>query len=241
MVNYILFGLSILFIILALIFLGTWTYKDAKARGLKAGMWTAIVILVPNLIGLLIYFLVGRNQEYMQCNYCKARIPKSAKYCMICGRTIVNIDSNKSFSKIQTRKYMIGFIACIMAVVITFISFIVVIFIDNDMEFGNGYSIGLLETNIGDKWNISYLKSTKTFSKTINIEDRKPEKLYIDFNCDDGVAELTLKQQTKEQNFELTKEKDKYEIDLKQFNNDKLKLYLNSKNARNVKFKAHWN
>lgn len=240
MIDYILFVAFISFIILAVIFLGIWTYEDAKARGLNAGMWTAIVMFVPNLIGLLIYFLVGRNQEYTECDYCKSRIPKSAKYCMNCGREVVNIDINKYFSKKHTRKYMIGFIACIIAAVITSISFIIVL-MNNDMHFTRGYSIRLIETNIGNKWNISYLKSTATFSKNINIKDGKPEKLYIDFNCDNGTVELSLKQQNKVESFQLTKEKNNYEIDLKQFNNGKLKLYLNGKNARNVKFKAHWN
>jgi len=43
--------------------LGCWTYSDAKARSDKPEIWTLIVLLVPNFIGLIIYLLVGRTKK----------------------------------------------------------------------------------------------------------------------------------------------------------------------------------
>jgi len=39
-----------------------WVYRDAKVRTNNPIIWTLIVLLVPNYIGLIIYLLVGRRQ-----------------------------------------------------------------------------------------------------------------------------------------------------------------------------------
>lgn len=59
-VSMILFAVAIFGFLAAL---GLWTYADAKARTDKPELWTLIVLLVPNLVGLIIYLLVGRDKE----------------------------------------------------------------------------------------------------------------------------------------------------------------------------------
>ena len=44
--------------------LGLWTYSDAKVRSDKPEIWTLIVLLVPNFIGLIIYLLIGRTKKF---------------------------------------------------------------------------------------------------------------------------------------------------------------------------------
>ncbi|GAA0123593.1 MAG: hypothetical protein KID00_09940 [Clostridium argentinense] len=238
---FIIFGLFALFVILSLVFLGIWTYKDAKSRGLDGRMWTAIVILIPNLIGLLIYFLVGRNQVYIECDKCKRKIQQNSRYCMNCGNEVTNIYNNySSVERKSIKKYMVGFISCIVIFVMIFICFIVTMIRNPEMEFSSGYSIMLVQTNIGDKWSISFSTSTETFSKTIKIKEGAPKKIYVEFTCEEGEAHLTLKQYDKEKKFQLTNKKNIYEIDLSEFNDGKLKLYLEGKQAKKVKFKAYW-
>ena len=44
-----------------MVMLGLWVYEDAKVKSDQPpGLWVLIVLLVPNLIGLIIYLLVGR-------------------------------------------------------------------------------------------------------------------------------------------------------------------------------------
>ena len=46
--------------------LGLWTYEDAKVRSQQPpGLWVLIVLLVPNLVGLIIYLLVGRTVKQL--------------------------------------------------------------------------------------------------------------------------------------------------------------------------------
>lgn len=68
-------------LLLSTVLLGIWTYKDARTRSLDAGMWTVVVVLIPNLIGLLLYFLIGRRHTQVTCPHCGAKTDASQPYC----------------------------------------------------------------------------------------------------------------------------------------------------------------
>ena len=53
--------LAVVALILA-VFLGMWTYNDAKERTDDPILWTLIVLFVPMPIGLIIYLLAGRKE-----------------------------------------------------------------------------------------------------------------------------------------------------------------------------------
>ena len=53
-------GLLVFSFLALLTLLGCWTYTDAKERSDKPEVWTLIVLLAPNFIGLVIYLLIGR-------------------------------------------------------------------------------------------------------------------------------------------------------------------------------------
>ena len=78
----------IISIIGAFILLGMWTYHDAKSRGLNAPLWTLIVLLGQNFIGLIVYLLVGRRETKIHCDNCNAVIQCNSKYCSSCGSTV---------------------------------------------------------------------------------------------------------------------------------------------------------
>lgn len=44
--------------------LGLWTYEDAKVKSEHPpSLWVLVVLLVPNLVGLIIYLLIGRTNK----------------------------------------------------------------------------------------------------------------------------------------------------------------------------------
>ena len=54
----------VLTLLCTLLILGLWVYEDAKVKSDQPpGLWVLIVLLVPNLIGLIIYLLVGRTNK----------------------------------------------------------------------------------------------------------------------------------------------------------------------------------
>ncbi|MGH9394626.1 MAG: zinc ribbon domain-containing protein [Terriglobales bacterium] len=68
---------------------GGWVYRDARRRGLNAGAWAVVAIVVfPYLIGLIAYLVavVLRDQRMAACEGCCARLPQGAAFCIRCGR-----------------------------------------------------------------------------------------------------------------------------------------------------------
>ena len=63
----ILFGSVAFFVVGIMSFtiaLGLWTYKDAQVKSEQSpAIWVLVVLLVPNMLGLLIYLLVGRTKK----------------------------------------------------------------------------------------------------------------------------------------------------------------------------------
>jgi len=56
-------GVLTISIMLLLTMLGCWTYTDAKVRSDKPEIWTLVVLLTPNFIGIVIYLLMGRTKK----------------------------------------------------------------------------------------------------------------------------------------------------------------------------------
>ncbi len=120
--NSILILLPTLFIILlsfaAMAFLGVWTYRDARARGLNAVMWVLVVLLAPSLIGLIIYLAVGRNQSTALCANCGGGLSANDQFCPKCGAAArgEGVDAGRAprpIAKGGHRGPLIGFIVCL--------------------------------------------------------------------------------------------------------------------------------
>jgi hypothetical protein len=235
---FLMLGLAFGFIILAMIFMGVWTYKDASSRGLNAPLWTLVVILIPNLIGLLLYFIVGRNSVSGRCANCNSTIDKSSVYCKECGQRLDVINPIKSKS---LKKYLIGFVASILLAILCFVSFVVFAMMDdNPCNLADGLSILKVETNIGDRWNIACYKTNKIEYKEIKINSDSPKLLFVKGNCEEGNLTLTIKQGDKVETIDLTNTPDYKKIDLSKFNEGTVELKLDATNATSSEFKSYW-
>ena len=70
-------------IIAVLILMIGYVNRDAGRRGMSRTLWTLIVILVPNAIGFILYFLL-RNPIRTQCPKCGSVVDPRANYCPNC-------------------------------------------------------------------------------------------------------------------------------------------------------------
>lgn len=226
--------MCLLLIVVAGIFLGLWTYRDAKNRGLNPKLWTLIVILGPSGIGILIYFLVARKQSFIKCSSCSNNIPQDSKYCNKCGNLVTEI---KEIEKKPTKNFMIGFAVSFLVSMLCFIGFI---FTSESLEFTSGTSLFLVEINTNKKWNISYYKSTSEFSRTIKKEDNTPSNMYIDASCDEGSLAIKITQDDKEEVIDISNTNGSMKVDLSKYENGEIKLYLMSKGCKGVSLEAYW-
>ncbi len=60
-------------------------YVDAKRRGMPPVLWLAVVILVPNMIGFILYFAL-RKPLLSACANCGQGVMPGQKFCPSCGR-----------------------------------------------------------------------------------------------------------------------------------------------------------
>jgi len=66
------------------LFLFCYIYMDARRRGMKAGLWLLLAVLVPDLIGVVIYFLL-REPLPLNCPQCGTLGNARFNYCPSCG------------------------------------------------------------------------------------------------------------------------------------------------------------
>lgn len=68
-----------------MILLAGYVYGDAQRRGMPAGAWTALVLLVPNCIGFVLYFLLRKPLLYA-CGHCGCGVEPGSAFCPRCGQ-----------------------------------------------------------------------------------------------------------------------------------------------------------
>ena len=61
-----------------------YVYGDAKRRGMRYVLWTWLAILVPNSIGIILYFIL-REPLMVYCSRCGCRSKPGLPYCPSCG------------------------------------------------------------------------------------------------------------------------------------------------------------
>lgn len=67
------------------ILVGVYVFRDASRRGMNAALWTLIAVLVPILVGFIIYLLVRGNYPDLKCPQCGTPVRESYVSCPQCG------------------------------------------------------------------------------------------------------------------------------------------------------------
>lgn len=237
MILIIMISIFIISIFSILISLGIWTYNDAKSRGLNPVLWTVVVILGQNLIGLILYFVIGRKEERIVCENCHTSIIKSSKYCGRCGIQI----SNKQIPSVtKNKKYLVGLFSCITIFVLSSIGILCYIVFSDDIPVVDGVSVGMVQNNYGNKWELSFKSSGDELEKSIKIEKGSPKNLYVNGKCDDGMLTLYIFKDGIVEAYDMTTQTEELKIDLSKYGEGKLYLQLGNNNAKNAEFKAYW-
>lgn len=135
-----------------MIALGVVVYKDAKAHHMSAGLWTAVAILAPNFIGVIIYLVVRSNQEKIYtcsncgvdvkedynmcpncksvfekiCHVCKRAINNDVAYCPYCGTEVDEAEQVQTATKVSKKTNIVKPLAIIGGV---FLAFALIFFI----------------------------------------------------------------------------------------------------------------
>ncbi|MGO4879342.1 MAG: double zinc ribbon domain-containing protein [Bryobacteraceae bacterium] len=71
----------------ALSLLVGYVYADAKRRGMRYVMWTWLAALIPNAIGIILYFVL-REPLLTHCTQCGAQVRQGFAFCPKCGASL---------------------------------------------------------------------------------------------------------------------------------------------------------
>ena len=75
------------FFVAGYIMLVGYVYGDARRRGMPAALWTLLVVLIPNLIGFIVYFILRRG-IFAPCPQCGRGAEIGQIYCSACGHKL---------------------------------------------------------------------------------------------------------------------------------------------------------
>ncbi|MGN0154748.1 MAG: hypothetical protein ACI4A3_09865 [Lachnospiraceae bacterium] len=104
-----------------MVLLGVWVYRDAKNKGMNGILWTAVVILVPSCIGLIIYLIVRMDNEKVICSNCNTAVNGKNRFCSNCGVELVPVvdtsEQADAFKKSQ-RNILIGFFSTLAVIIV---------------------------------------------------------------------------------------------------------------------------
>lgn len=109
-------------IVITCLIIGVYVYRDAKARGMKAGYWTTIAVLTPCLIGLILYVLLRDDERNMKCTACGYPLKADWKVCPVCETplpegapmTFSPLNRDKGIWKITAAAVIIPVLICVL-------------------------------------------------------------------------------------------------------------------------------
>lgn len=84
-------------LLIILIPIGVYVFRDAKRRGMNAVLWTLVAVVAPALIGFIIYLLVRRDSPDLQCPQCDGPVTEQYVVCPHCGAKLRPACPNCSF------------------------------------------------------------------------------------------------------------------------------------------------
>lgn len=191
----------LLLVLGSMVFLGVWTYRDAKARGLDAGIWTVIVLLVPNLMGLLLYFLIGRKQQRVLCASCGGRTETGKHYCSNCG---VSLDQPGMTVAVEGKKSKKPLVVALLGILLTSLLVFGIVFgslfsTQPEMLMAQNVSIGQTQTMLPGVWKLSFWYFNGEKVAAITIKQGESKQITLDTEIKKGTVEAAISLDGKEQ------------------------------------------
>lgn len=171
---------------------GVWTYRDAKKHGLEAGLWTVIVLLMPNLLGFLLYFLVGRKHRKISCPVCGSMTESDKAYCSSCGTRL----GETVFAPVEQGRgrgiLFAGFGLIVLGFVVAIGVFVSQFVASPELFTQRNISIGQAETSMPNRWKLSFWYLDGEKSRSIKLKPEGSRLLKITGNIESGTAEAAL-------------------------------------------------
>ena len=205
MINLFLIGIIVAGL-LATTLAAIWVYRDAKAKGLPAGLWAFLVVVTGNFVGLILYILIARRQESVVCSHCNMPTAIGA-FCSKCGKELSQDNISANRQRKTSRGLLVVCIACIVVGFAFTGALMVTIFLPRDGFISSrSYSgiqrnltegttgRGVRQRSSGNTWEVSFREASAGFTFSNFYRARtQPSRLVFDVSYT-GYVRLTLSQ-----------------------------------------------
>lgn len=228
--------------IASVVLMAVWVYRDAKSRGLEAGVWTLVVVVVPSLMGLLLYLLVGRREGRRPCPACGAMTPEASAFCGRCGAELPR-EERPVRARAVGRGPLVAAIAGIVLVIVLGIGFIVALAAADGFDWTPSVSTVYVENSWGDQWSVKWHYTNKGARDSFTIGADGPKTLTFTGRCDEGPLTLRIYQGEVARTFDLSGGGEvQGDLELSVFQPGKVYLELDNGGGegKNVDFHAEW-
>ena len=145
----------------------------------------------------------------------------------------------RSKDRKPVKKFRLPAIISAAALVISTAVLTVTVLFSSNLPVLNNVSIGMVNNNIGSKWEVSYKTSGETLERTIALTDEELANFTIEASCDEGEMYLLLLQGSNARVIDIT-DFPEAKLSLDEFTPGNIKLSLYNESARNAKIKIDW-
>lgn len=190
---------GMLLMLLFMVLLCVWLYKDAKAHGQNPVLWVLVAIFASPILALLLYFIFARTDYCEPCGNCQYPVPRRARHCQNCGQENPHYGEpapRTKLGKLGTGMLVAGVLAFLLLIgtMVGLVAYSLVNVSGTDMEpstrisstieMNSGWAVIHMENHSGGVWNFRLSKSSNDYHMTskVTLSDPASQKLVADLN-----------------------------------------------------------
>lgn len=138
-----------------------------------------------------------------------------------------------------TKKFRLPAIISAVVLAVSMTAFVSIALLGSEIVMIDNVSIGMMNNNIGSKWEVSFRSSGETLERTIAITDEELENMTVEASCEEGELYLLILQGKNAEVIDIT-DFPQSTLQLDGFTAGNIKLSLYNEGAKEAKIKIDW-
>ena len=138
-----------------------------------------------------------------------------------------------------TKKFRLPAIISAVVLAVSMTVFASIALLGSEIVMIDNVSIGMVNNNIGSKWEVSFRSSGETLERTIAVTDEELENMTVEASCEEGELYLLILQGKNAEVIDIT-DFPQSTLQLDGFTAGNIKLSLYNEGAKEAKIKIDW-
>lgn len=138
-----------------------------------------------------------------------------------------------------TKKFRLPAIISAVLLAVSMTVFVSIALLGSEIVMIDNVSIGMVNNNIGSKWEVSFRSSGETLERTIAVTDEELENMTVEASCEEGELYLLVLQGKNAEVIDIT-DFPQSTLQLDGFTAGNIKLSLYNEGAKEAKVRIDW-